>query len=65
MGGLAEERVRLAVRGLVDRDVAMLDDVLTGDPAINALHIEIDDRCSSCWRCTSRWRRTCGRSSRP
>jgi phosphate transport system protein len=45
MGGLAEERVRLAVRGLVERDVEVLDDVLTGDPAINKLHIEIDDRC--------------------
>ncbi|HUL75262.1 MAG TPA: phosphate signaling complex protein PhoU [Vicinamibacterales bacterium] len=45
MGGLAEDRLRLAVRGLVDRDLAMVEKVLAGDAAINQLHIEIDDRC--------------------
>jgi phosphate transport system protein len=45
MGGLAEDRLRVAVRGLVDRDVSQLDKVLTGDGAINQLHIEVDDRC--------------------
>ena len=45
MGGLAEERLRLAVRGLVDRDLPLIDRVLTGDADINQLHIEIDDRC--------------------
>jgi phosphate transport system protein len=45
MGGLAEERVRLAVRSLVDRDRALVERVLGGDGAINQLHIEIDDRC--------------------
>jgi len=45
MGGLAEERVREAVRGLMDRDSAALDAVLTGDQPINDLHIELDDRC--------------------
>ncbi|ODS56147.1 MAG: phosphate transport system regulatory protein PhoU [Acidobacteria bacterium SCN 69-37] len=45
MGGLAEDRVRLAVRALVDRDAPMLDTVLVSDEAINRLHIEIDDRC--------------------
>ncbi len=45
MGGLAEERVREAVRGLMDRDLAALDAVLTGDQPINDLHIELDDRC--------------------
>ena len=45
MGGLAEERLRLAMRGLVDRDLSLLDKVLTGDAAINQLHIEVDDRC--------------------
>jgi phosphate transport system protein len=45
MGGLAEERVRLAVRSLVDRDRALVERVLGGDAAINQLHIEIDDRC--------------------
>ncbi len=45
MGGLAEDRVRMAVRSLVDRDMALVDRVVHGDGAINQLHIEIDDRC--------------------
>ncbi len=45
MGGLAEERVREAVRGLMDRDQGALDSVLSGDEPINDLHMEIDDRC--------------------
>jgi len=45
MGGLAEEEVRLAVKGLVDRDAALIDHVLAGDEPLNALHIEIDNRC--------------------
>jgi phosphate transport system protein len=45
MGGLAEERVRESVRGLMDRDSAALDAVLRGDQPINDLHIELDDRC--------------------
>jgi phosphate transport system protein len=45
MGGLAEERVRAAVQGLVSRDTASIDRVLHGDEPINAFHIEIDNRC--------------------
>lgn len=45
MGGLAEERVRTAVRALTERDHALVDTVLTGDTPINQLHIEIDGRC--------------------
>ena len=46
MGGLAEERVRLAVKGLVDRDHDLIDQVLVGgDEPVNRLHIEIDNRC--------------------
>ena len=45
MGGLAEEEVRLATKGLVDRDRALIDRVLAGDDPLNALHIEIDRRC--------------------
>jgi phosphate transport system protein len=44
MGGLAEENVRLAVKGLVDRDPQVIDRVLMGDEPLNALHIEIDGR---------------------
>jgi phosphate transport system protein len=45
MGGLAEDRLRLAVRGLVERDLTLVERVLVSDGAINQLHIEIDDRC--------------------
>ena len=45
MGGLAEERVRAAVQGIVARDPNAIDRVMRGDEPINALHIEIDDRC--------------------
>ncbi len=45
MGGLAEERVRAAVQGIVTRDMLVIDRVMRGDEPINALHIEIDDRC--------------------
>ena len=45
MGGLAEDRVRAAVEGLVSRDPAIIATVLGGDEPINRLHIEIDNRC--------------------
>ena len=45
MGGLAEERVRAAVQGLVARDASLFVKVLHGDEPINQLHIEIDNRC--------------------
>ena len=45
MGGLAEERVRAAIQGLVTRDPGVIEKVLRGDEPINELHIEIDNRC--------------------
>jgi phosphate transport system protein len=45
MGGLAEENVRQAVKGLVDRDHDLIEQVLVGDESINSLHIEVDNRC--------------------
>jgi phosphate transport system protein len=45
MAGLAEERLRLALRGLVERDEAVLAAVIAGDSSINNLQMEIDDRC--------------------
>jgi phosphate transport system protein len=44
MGGLAEERVQLAIRGLVDREPAVMAAVIAGDHEINTLQLEIDDR---------------------
>ena len=45
MGGLAEERVRAAVQGLVLRDGSLFDKILIGDEPLNQLHVEVDDRC--------------------
>jgi phosphate transport system protein len=45
MGGQAEENVRLAVKGLVDRDQELIQGVMVGDEPLNNLHIEIDKRC--------------------
>jgi phosphate transport system protein len=45
MGGLAEDRLRLAMQGLVERDSGLLERVLVGDNDINQLHLEVDDRC--------------------
>jgi phosphate transport system protein len=45
MGGLAEDRLRLAIEALVERDRSLISTVIRGDEAINTLHLEIDDRC--------------------
>ena len=45
MGGLAEERLRLALQGLVDRNHEQLADVIAGDSRIDELQMEIDERC--------------------
>jgi phosphate transport system protein len=44
MGGLAEDRVRASIEGLVARDMEIVESVRTGDAPINQLHIEIDNR---------------------
>ena len=45
MGGLAEERVRVAMRAVVERDRDLIHEVIDGDRPLNELHLEIDDRC--------------------
>jgi phosphate transport system protein len=45
MASLAEERVSVAMRALVERDRERIAEVIGGDQAVNALHLEIDDRC--------------------
>jgi phosphate transport system protein len=45
MGDLAEERLRLAMRSLIERDRHLITEVIRGDEVINGLHLEIDDRC--------------------
>jgi phosphate transport system protein len=44
MGGLAEERVRMAITGVVRRDAETIERVITGDEPVNRLHLEIDER---------------------
>jgi phosphate transport system protein len=45
MGGLAEERTCDSVKAVASRDSDLVERILAGDEPINALHIEIDDRC--------------------
>jgi phosphate transport system protein len=45
MGGLAEERLRMAVRALVDREHSSIASVIGGDSRIDSLQVEIDQRC--------------------
>jgi phosphate transport system protein len=45
MGGLAEEEVRVAIKGLVERDQTLIDRAIIGDEPVNAMHIEVDSRC--------------------
>jgi phosphate transport system protein len=45
MGGLAEERIRAAMRALVQRDRDAMAAIARGDEAINVLQVEVDDRC--------------------
>jgi phosphate transport system protein len=45
MGGLAEDLLRRAMRGLVDRNHQLLADVVAGDYRIDDLQMEIDNRC--------------------
>ncbi|HHT9118485.1 MAG TPA: phosphate signaling complex PhoU family protein, partial [Candidatus Hypogeohydataceae bacterium YC38] len=43
MGSVAEEMIRLAVKGLVIRDASMAETVFAMEDEVNHLHIEIDD----------------------
>ena len=45
MGGLAEERVRASIDGLVSRNPGLVAAVISGDEPINRLHIDVDSRC--------------------
>jgi len=45
LGGLVEEAIGKAVRGLVDRDSELAREVPVGDHEIDTLELEIDDLC--------------------
>ena len=45
MGGLAEDHLQRAMRGLVDRNHSLLADVIAADNRIDEFQVEIDYRC--------------------
>ena len=45
MGSLAETMIQKSIRALVDRDEALVQDVLAHEEEMDLLCIEIDDRC--------------------
>ncbi len=45
MGGIAEDMIGHAVKVLTERDESFADQVQEMEKRVNALHIEIDDRC--------------------
>jgi phosphate transport system protein len=45
MGALVEERVHGAIQALMERNLEAAEAIAKGDEEVNALQIEIDDRC--------------------
>ncbi len=45
MGGLVEAAVRQSIEALQARSVALADEVISGDNATDALHIQLEERC--------------------
>ena len=45
MGGLAEQMSHRAIQALVQRDAALLEEVLAMETQVNQLQIEIDEAC--------------------
>jgi phosphate transport system protein len=44
MGSLAQSMIRVATKGLVEREEAILEEVFKNEEEVNQLHMEIDDR---------------------
>ena len=45
MGSLAETMIHMAIKSLVDRKTDLIQDVYRHEREVNALQIEVDDRC--------------------
>jgi phosphate transport system protein len=45
MGGLVEQMTHRVIQALVERNVAILDEVRTMEQDVNLLHVEIDEMC--------------------
>lgn len=46
MGGLVESQIRFAIEALVSGDVPLMNRVINNDHRVNALEVEIDERCN-------------------
>jgi len=46
MGTLVEEALRKSIKALVDRNIDLADEVITGDTKIDACQLEIEDKCT-------------------
>lgn len=46
MGGVVENQVRDAIKSLVDSDSSIASEVKTGDKAVNAMEVSIDEECA-------------------
>ena len=45
MGGAVEDAIRKSIKALVERDRALAQTVIDGDPVINAFDVEIEEEC--------------------
>ena len=45
MGALVEEQIQQSLKALVDRDVALAQQVIINDHRVNALDVEVDEAC--------------------
>ncbi|WP_018411895.1 phosphate signaling complex protein PhoU [Methyloversatilis thermotolerans] len=46
MGGLIEQQIEHAMRGIIERDLALLDEVVANDKKVNAMELDLDDACN-------------------
>jgi phosphate transport system protein len=45
LGAIAEERVRLAVKSILQRDAKLADQVITGDLEIDQMEVDLEEEC--------------------
>ncbi len=45
MGGLIEQQIEHAMRGVIERDLPTLEEVIANDKKVNAMEVELDDAC--------------------
>ncbi len=46
MGGLIEQQIEHAMRGVIERNLPLLEEVIANDKKVNAMEIELDDACN-------------------